>query len=116
MSNAAETCVFCRIVAGTIPATIVGENADAIAFRDLAPQAPVHLLVVPRAHTPSLATATDAAALAGVLSLVREVAAAHGVAEAGYRVVTNVGADGGQTVPHLHFHVLGGRALHWPPG
>jgi histidine triad (HIT) family protein len=109
-------CIFCRIVAGSIPATLVGANAQAIAFRDLHPQAPTHILVIPRTHVTSLADPLPDDALAGVLSLVREVAAAEGLVAGGYRVVTNIGADGGQTVPHLHFHVLGGRAFHWPPG
>lgn len=110
------TCIFCRIAAGTIPATLVGANTHAMAFRDLHPQAPTHVLVIPRAHVASLADATDDAMVAGTLALVREVAAAEGLAASGYRVVTNVGSDGGQTVPHLHFHLLGGRPLHWPPG
>ncbi len=109
-------CIFCRIVAGTIPATIVGSNAHAIAFRDLHPQAPTHLLVVPKSHVASLAEPLGAEVAAASIELCREVAAAEGLSAGGYRVVTNVGADGGQTVPHLHFHVLGGRQLHWPPG
>lgn len=114
MSN--ESCVFCRIVAGSIPATILAGNEHAIAFRDLAPQAPVHILVVPRVHTTSLATADDATALSGTLELVQAIASQEGLEQPGYRVVTNVGGDGGQSVPHLHFHVLGGRQMHWPPG
>jgi histidine triad (HIT) family protein len=109
-------CLFCRIVAGSIPATIIGSNAHAIAFRDLHPQAPTHVLVIPRQHAASLDAHLPSEALGGLLELVREVAAAEGLTAGGYRVVTNVGADGGQTVPHLHFHVLGGRQLHWPPG
>jgi histidine triad (HIT) family protein len=111
-----SACIFCRIVAGTIPATWIGANAHAIAFRDLHPQAPTHVLVIPRSHVASLAEAWPSEALAGVLELVREVAAAEGLNAAGYRVVTNVGVDGGQSVPHLHFHLLGGRPLQWPPG
>ncbi|MBY0489741.1 MAG: histidine triad nucleotide-binding protein [Gemmatimonadaceae bacterium] len=109
-------CIFCRIVAGSIPATLVGTNEHAIAFRDLHPQAPTHILVIPRTHVASLADPLPDATMAGVLGLAREVAAAEGLVAGGYRVVTNIGADGGQTVPHLHFHVLGGRAFHWPPG
>jgi histidine triad (HIT) family protein len=109
-------CIFCRIVAGTIPATIIGANDHAIAFRDLHPQAPTHVLVIPRLHVASLADPVPDAVMAGLLGLAREVAAAEGLDAGGYRVVTNIGADGGQTVPHLHFHVLGGRAFHWPPG
>jgi histidine triad (HIT) family protein len=111
-----DACIFCRIVAGTLPAQVVAQNHAALAFRDLHPQAPVHVLVVPRRHVDSLAAADDAAELGAVLALAAEVARGERVAESGYRVVTNVGGDGGQTVGHLHFHVLGGRALTWPPG
>ena len=111
-----DACIFCRIVAGTIPAQVVARNEVALAFRDLHPQAPVHVLVVPRRHVDSLAAAADAGELGAVLALAAEVARQEGVAESGYRVVTNVGGDGGQTVGHLHFHVLGGRAMSWPPG
>ncbi|MBL0889961.1 MAG: histidine triad nucleotide-binding protein [Gemmatimonadaceae bacterium] len=111
-----DTCIFCRIVAGTIPARIVAQNEVALAFRDLNPQAPVHVLVVPRRHVDSLAAADDAAEVGAVMALAAEVARLDGLAESGYRVVTNVGGDGGQTVGHLHFHVLGGRSMTWPPG
>jgi histidine triad (HIT) family protein len=110
------SCLFCRIVAGEIPATLIAESPHAVAFRDIAPKAPVHVLVIPRRHVASLASATDAGELGEVLALAARVAASEGVAESGYRVVTNVGVDGGQSVGHLHFHVLGGRALGWPPG
>ncbi|HMS03877.1 MAG TPA: histidine triad nucleotide-binding protein [Gemmatimonadaceae bacterium] len=110
------TCLFCRIVAGEIPAQLVAETPEALAFRDIAPKAPVHVLVIPRRHVASLATAADAAELGALTQLAARVAAQEGVAETRYRVVTNVGADGGQSVGHLHFHVLGGRALGWPPG
>jgi histidine triad (HIT) family protein len=111
-----DGCIFCRIVAGTIPATIVAATDTAIAFRDLHPQAPVHVLVIPRRHSASLAEATDSGELGDVLALAATVAREEGIAESGYRVVTNVGVDGGQTVPHLHLHVLGGRSMGWPPG
>lgn len=111
-----DTCIFCRIVAGTIPAQVVAQNDIALAFRDLHPQAPVHVLVVPRRHVDSLAAAADPAELGAVMALAAEVARQEGVAESGYRVVTNVGANGGQTVGHLHLHVLGGRSMSWPPG
>ncbi len=116
LPSADPACLFCKIVAGTIPAARVAETVDAIAFRDIAPQAPVHLLVVPRTHVGSLDAAEDAALLGGVLALARQVARDQGIAEAGYRCVINTGGDGGQTVGHLHVHVLGGRALGWPPG
>ncbi|MFZ9898114.1 MAG: HIT domain-containing protein [Gemmatimonadaceae bacterium] len=109
-------CLFCRIVAGTIPATLVASTPEAIAFRDIAPQAPVHVLVVPRAHLPSLDAAEDPALLGAVLALARRVAREQGIAEGGYRCVINTGDDGGQTVGHLHLHLLGGRAHGWPPG
>ena len=111
-----DSCIFCRIVGGTIPATVVASNDRAVAFKDLHPQAPVHLLVIPRRHVASLAEADDAAELCAVMALAAHVAREAGVAETGYRVVTNIGHDGGQTVGHLHLHVLGGRPFSWPPG
>jgi histidine triad (HIT) family protein len=111
-----ESCIFCRIVAGTIPATVVAHNTHALAFRDLHPQAPVHVLVIPRRHVTSLADATNADELGAMMLLAAQVAESEGVATGGYRVVTNIGADGGQTVQHLHLHVLGGRSMSWPPG
>ena len=111
-----ERCIFCRIANGEIPATLVAQNDHAVAFRDLAPQAPVHVLVIPRRHVASMADADDAAELGGVLALAAEVARLEGVAGSGYRTVLNTGADGGQSVFHLHAHVLGGRKLDWPPG
>lgn len=110
-----DSCLFCRIVRREIPAAIVAETEHALAFRDIAPQAPVHVLVIPKAHVASLDAATDAAMLGHVVHLAAEVARAEGLAETGYRVVTNIGSDGGQSVAHLHFHVLGGRAMGWPP-
>jgi histidine triad (HIT) family protein len=111
-----DSCLFCRIAAGEIPAPRVAETAEAIAIRDIAPQAPVHLLVIPRRHIGSLTDATDVAELGATVRLAAQVAVEAGLAHSGYRVVTNVGADGGQSVGHLHLHVLGGRALGWPPG
>ena len=112
------TCVFCKIVGNQIPAIRLGENAHAIAFRDLNPQAPVHVLVIPKTHHASLAAvpAGQEAALGSLLGLAREVAASLGVVERGYRLVINTGAEGGQVVPHLHLHLLAGRQLGWPPG
>lgn len=112
----AENCLFCRIVRGEIPATLIAESAECVAFRDLDPKAPTHVLVIPRAHVSSLDNATDAATLGAVLLLAAEVARAAGIATTGYRTVINTGADSGQTVHHLHAHVLGGRRLAWPPG
>lgn len=111
-------CVFCRIAEGDVDAERVAEGSEWIAFRDLDPRAPTHVLVIPRRHVRSLEELTsESRALAGTLLLAcREVAEREGVSESGYRVVTNTNADGGQSVPHLHFHVLGGRAMRWPPG
>lgn len=111
-----DDCLFCRIVRGTIPATLVYENDQVVAFRDLDPKAPTHVLVIPRAHVPSLAEATDGAMLGALLLAAREVANADGLTETGFRTVINSGVHAGQTVHHLHVHVMGGRAMHWPPG
>jgi histidine triad (HIT) family protein len=110
------SCLFCRIVSGEIPAKLVAETPECVAFRDINPQAPTHVLVIPREHVASLDTANDAA-LVGHLSLVAaDIARREGLAERGYRTVVNTGPDAGQTVFHLHLHLLGGRALRWPPG
>lgn len=112
-------CIFCAIASGQTPADIVARSSHAVAFRDLNPQAPTHVLVIPTTHIGSAADATgDAgeAALGAVLRLGVEVAAQLGLAPAGYRFVINSGVDGGQTVPHLHLHLLGGRRMTWPPG
>jgi histidine triad (HIT) family protein len=111
-------CLFCKIVAGQIPATRVLETERALAFRDINPQAPIHVLVIPKAHYPDLmglAAAGDGL-LAEVVTQAHEVAVSEGIAETGYRVVFNTGSQAGQTVAHAHAHVLGGRAMAWPPG
>jgi len=110
--------IFSRIIAGAIPADIVYEDEDAIAVRDIAPQAPLHLLIIPRRPIPTLNDLTEAdAALAGKLLLIAaQLAAREGLAERGYRTVINCNAEGGQTIFHLHIHLLGGRPLGWPPG
>jgi histidine triad (HIT) family protein len=110
--------LFCAIVAGEIPATTVLETDRVMAFRDINPQAPTHVLVIPKTHYPDVATlaAADAALLGEVIGAVQQVAAAEAVAETGYRVVFNTGAEAGQTVPHVHAHLLTGRSLTWPPG
>ena len=111
-----ESCLFCRIVRGEIPAKIVAETPECIAFRDINPQAPVHVLVIPREHVPTLGHATDPA-LVGRLALVAaEIAEREGIAQSGYRTVINTNADAGQTVFHIHLHLLGGRPMRWPPG
>jgi len=109
-------CIFCRIVRGEIPTQKVAESDKAFAFRDTNPQAPVHVLVVPKTHVASLEAADDAGVLGAVLHLAADVARQEGVAESGYRTVLNTGAAAGQTVHHLHAHVLGGRDFTWPPG
>ncbi len=114
--SASDTCLFCRIVRKEIPAKIVWEDSHALAFRDIDPKAPTHVLVVPKSHVASLNEATDATMLGRLLLAAREIAAEEGIAEAGYRVVLNTGVGAGQTVFHLHVHVLGGRQMVWPPG
>ena len=109
-------CVFCKIAGGEIPTDKIYEDEDIIAFNDLDPQAPIHFLVIPKKHITSLATLDEAdSLLIGKIMLVIQKLAKENNLE-GYRVVTNIGEEGGQSVPHLHFHVLGGRAFHWPPG
>jgi histidine triad (HIT) family protein len=111
-----DNCLFCRIVRKEIPAKIVAETAECVAFRDVNPQAPLHVLVIPREHVASLNEATDPA-LVGRLALVAaDIARREGFAESGYRTVINTNADAGQTVFHIHLHLLAGRRLVWPPG
>lgn len=114
MSN----CIFCKIVSGEIPSTRVYEDKVAVAFNDLSPQAPVHILVVPKVHVDSLdkAKASDAETLGKLLTASAEIARRDGFADNGYRVVINTNADGGQTVFHLHVHLLAGRPFIFPPG
>jgi histidine triad (HIT) family protein len=110
-------CLFCRIVAGGIPADVVHESATTLAFRDLTPQAPTHVLVIPRSHYPDAAALAqgEPATSAHLFDAARAVAESEGL-ENGYRLVLNTGADAHQTVFHAHLHVLGGRAMGWPPG
>ena len=111
-------CLFCAIVAGDIPATSVLETDRVLAFRDINPQAPTHVLVIPKEHYPDVGTlaAADGGLLGEVTTAGHRVAEAEGLAGRGYRLVFNTGADAGQAVPHVHGHVLGGRSLAWPPG
>lgn len=109
-------CLFCKIVSGDVPANVVRKTDRFVAFRDINPQAPTHILAIPAEHVSSLNDAADASLLGDLLLFVRDVARAEGLAERGYRVVLNTNADGGQTVFHLHAHLLGGRAMDWPPG
>jgi histidine triad (HIT) family protein len=110
-------CLFCRIIAGEIPSKMVFEDEVTYAFRDINPQAPTHVLVVPRKHIASLAEATaDDEGLLGYLHLIAaRIADSEGLGN-GFRTVINTGPDGGQTVDHVHVHLLGGRSMHWPPG
>ncbi|MBI4498886.1 MAG: histidine triad nucleotide-binding protein [Chloroflexi bacterium] len=109
----ASGCIFCRIVAGEIPSDMVYQDPEVIAIRDIRPQAPLHVLVLPRTHLVSLAEvdAAQAPLLGRMLLVVKQVAEEAGVTQGGYRVITNIGRDSGQEVPHLHWHVLGGRPL-----
>jgi histidine triad (HIT) family protein len=114
---ASSDCLFCRIVEGTIPANRVYEDDICIVFPDINPQAPVHLLIIPRRHIVSTAKALpeDAALLGHLMAAAAEIANKENLSQ-GYRIVVNTGSDGGQTVNHLHLHLLGGRAMKWPPG
>ena len=116
MADADPSCLFCKIAAGEIPADRVFEDDDVIVFRDINPRAPTHVLVIPRRHVPSAAELTDADGdlLAALFAALRRVAEGGGLHS--YRIVTNVGPDSGQSVLHLHFHLLGGRSMSWPPG
>jgi len=109
-------CLFCRIARKEIPARIVAETDDCLAFHDVDPQAPTHVLIIPKAHVTSLDGVSDPLVAGRVALLAAAVARSLGVAASGYRVVLNTGADGGQTVHHLHAHLLAGRAMRWPPG
>lgn len=111
-------CLFCKIVRREIPAKIVLDNEHALAFEDVRPVAPTHVLVVPKRHIESLAAAnaSDAATLGELFVMARQVAEAVGIAASGFRTVVNAGPDAGQSVDHLHVHVLGGRPMAWPPG
>ena len=111
-------CLFCSIAAGDIPATVVREDSLTLAFRDLNPKAPTHVLVITKAHHADVGAlaAADPVALTALHRTASAVAADQGVAESGWRLVFNTGPDAGQSVPHVHGHVLGGRHLEWPPG
>ena len=111
------SCLFCQIVSGEIPTEILYETETILVFRDRFPKAPVHMLVIPKAHVTSIMDLTEGSPVAeNCFSAIRSVAIKAGLSENGFRVITNVGKDGGQTVNHLHFHVMGGRSFSWPPG
>lgn len=111
-------CLFCKIINGEIPSTKVYEDDDLFAFRDIQPQAPVHILIVPKKHVESIAHVDfeDRCLLGQIQLTASKIASMEGISSDGFRVVTNVGENGGQTVGHLHYHLLGGRSMKWPPG
>ena len=111
-----RSCIFCRIARGEIPAQMVANNKEIAAFKDLNPQAPVHILIIPKKHIKSLDDATDSDLLGRMMALAAAIARQEKIAKSGYRTVINTGADGGQSVDHLHIHLLGGRHMAWPPG
>ena len=118
MADTAQDCLFCRIAAGEVPARIVHQDDLVVAFHDVSPKAPTHILLIPRTHLASAARIEDGhSELVGRLfTVAARLAREEGVDEGGYRIVTNVGPDAGQSVAHLHFHLLGGRRFAWPPG
>lgn len=111
-------CLFCKIIAGEIPSTKVYEDDAVYAFNDIEPQAPIHVIIVPKAHIASAneITAENSAVIGKIFEAAGKIAKDLGIADNGYRIVNNCGEDGGQTVQHLHFHLVGGRSLQWPPG
>lgn len=115
---AKEGCLFCRIAAMEIPADIVFEDDEVIAFRDISPKAPVHILLIPRDHITSAASLTEANGpmLGRIFAVAAQLARDEGIAKSGFRLTTNSGPGAGQSVPHLHIHLMGGRQMGWPPG
>jgi histidine triad (HIT) family protein len=113
-----EGCIFCRIASGDAEADVVHSTDHVVAFRDITPRAPVHVLLIPKEHLTSIREVGErhAAMLVDLMVSAKHVARAEGLEPGGWRLVSNVGSDGGQTVPHLHFHLLGGRRMGWPPG
>jgi len=111
-------CLFCKIIEGQIPSNKVYEDDTVLAFRDIEPQAPEHIIIIPKEHIKSAneITAENSKVLANIFEVAAKIAKDLGFADKGFRVVNNCGEDGGQTVPHLHFHLLAGRFLQWPPG
>ena len=115
-AGSVRSCIFCKIASGEIPSKMVVNNKEMIAFRDIAPQAPTHILIVPKKHVASLDDLTDSDLLGRMMALAAALARQEGIAKSGYRTVINTGSDGGQSVDHLHIHLLGGRKMTWPPG
>jgi histidine triad (HIT) family protein len=112
----ASDCIFCRIIGKEIPANVVAEDEHCVAFRDINPQAPLHVLVIPRTHVASLNEVADGALIGRMHALATRIAKSEGMSERGYRTVINTNADAGQTVFHIHLHLLAGRRMGWPPG
>ncbi len=113
-----NNCIFCKIIKGDIPCNKIYEDDKILAFNDINPEAPVHFLVIPKKHMDSIKDLgkDDCTLLFHIMNVIVDLAKDKGIDEKGFRIVNNIGNEGGQTVPHLHFHVLGGRALQWPPG
>ncbi|SKA85879.1 histidine triad (HIT) family protein [Caloramator quimbayensis] len=111
-------CIFCKIVEGTIPSAKVYEDEKVVAFKDINPEAPVHIIIIPKEHIESVREIDENNALivSHIILTAKKIAKDLGISESGFRIVNNCGKDGGQTVPHLHFHLLGGRDMQWPPG
>jgi len=111
-------CIFCKIAKGEIPSKIAYEDEKVFAFYDIEPKAPTHILIIPKVHINSAfeIDSTNSDIIAHIFKVSAEIAKSEGIANSGYRIVTNIGKDGGQSVSHLHFHILGGRSLQWPPG
>ncbi len=111
-----ETCLFCRIINKEIPASVVYEDEHVLAFNDINPQAPVHILIIPKEHVPTFNDIKNFTVLEHITKTIQKLAKEKAIAQSGYRVVTNCNKGAGQAVYHLHYHLLGGRTLHWPPG
>jgi histidine triad (HIT) family protein len=109
-------CIFCKIINKEIPSSLVYEDDKVLAFNDISPQAPVHIIVIPKKHVTSVSELDDISAVSDLFAVMNKIAAEKGIEKSGYRIVVNHGKDAGQAVPHLHFHLLGGRPLSWPPG
>src|SRR6266852_5245462 len=115
-SSTKDDCIFCKIAQGKVPAKRLAEDAELLAFPDIEPQAPVHVLVIPKQHLPSLLDVKDWSLVGRMHAFALRVARDQGIADTGFRVLINSGADGVQTVGHVHLHLLGGRTMRWPPG
>ena len=108
-------CIFCKIVSGEIPSKVVYEDENVLAFNDIDPQAPIHIVVIPKKHFANILELNDSSILSAIFESIKKIAEEQNI-EKGFRIVCNTGSEGGQTVNHLHFHILSGRNLQWPPG